>query len=73
MSPLILRLSTTLFAFLAAGGFGWGVGVVARQAQQLSATFGGGFVLILVMMTLLVLISLARLPLSHAASRRRSR
>jgi hypothetical protein len=73
MSSSILRFLTIVLAFATAVGFGCGIGVVARQAQQLSATYGGGFVLIVAMMTLLVLISIARMPLSHHAAGRRLR
>jgi ABC-type transport system involved in cytochrome c biogenesis permease subunit len=72
MSSSILRILTVILAFAAAAGFGWGIGIVARQTQQLSTVYGPGFVMIVAMMTLLVLISIARMPLSqHAAHRLR--
>ena len=73
MSPLFSRILTALLALGIAGAFGFGAAQVFRQAQQLWATFGAGFVLMLGLMTLLVLISLVRMPLSHASARRRHR
>ena len=71
MSSFILKILALVLAFAAAGGLGWGIGMIARQTQQISATYGGGFVLIVAMMTLLVLISIARMPLSHHAQAHR--
>lgn len=73
MSSSIVRILTIVLAFAAAVGLGCGIGVVTRQTLQLSDTYGGGFLLIVAMMTLLVLISIARMPLSHHAQARRPR
>jgi hypothetical protein len=73
MSSVTWRIILTLAAFAAAVGFGCGIGLVARQTQALAATYGEGFTLIVGLMTLLLLISVARMPLSHASVRRRRR
>ena len=73
MSPLIWRILTALLAIGVVAGLAAVAGQVVRQAQQLSANFGGGFVLIVVLMTVLVLISIVRMPLTHASVRRRHR
>jgi hypothetical protein len=70
---MFLRILTTALAFGVAGGFGFGVGQVLRQAQQITATFGGGFVLILMLMTMLVLISVILVPESPHRQHRRVR
>jgi hypothetical protein len=73
MSSLFLRIVTAVLALGAAGAFGFGAAQLFHQAQQLSATYGGGFVLIVALMTMLVLISIVRMPLTHANVRRRHR
>ena len=72
-SSLFLRIVTVALALGVAAGLAAVAGQVVRQAQQLSANFGGGFVLIVALMTVLVLISIARMPLTHASVRRRHR
>lgn len=73
MSSLIWRTLSALLGVGVAGGLGLGAGQIARQAQQLAATFGAGFVLIVALMAVLMLISIVRMPLSHAGQERRRR
>ena len=73
MSPLIGRILTILLGVGVAGGFGAGAGQLARQFDELSASYGVGSMLIVGLMMLLALISIVRMPLSHHAVRRHRR
>ena len=73
MSSFALKTLTIVLAFAAAVGLGCGIGVVARQTVQLSDAYGGSFLLIVAMMTLLVLISVVRMPLNHHVRAHRPR
>jgi hypothetical protein len=73
MSPKISRILSAVLVAVLAAGLIFGGGPILRQAQQLSASYGEGFVLIVILMTVLVLISIVRMPLTHASVRRRHR
>jgi hypothetical protein len=70
---MILRIVTAVLAAALGAGVVLAVRPIVREVQQLAATYGGGFVLLVVLMTVLVLISIVRMPLTHASVRRRHR
>ncbi|HEY1425131.1 MAG TPA: hypothetical protein VGF50_00540 [Caulobacteraceae bacterium] len=73
MSSWLLRILITSGAMALAAGLGFSAGPVLRWGRQLSDDYGDGFVVIVALMTMLVLISIVRMPLSHAHSTRRRR
>ena len=73
MSTQLWRILGILTAFAVVLGVVLGGGPMMRWAQSLSESYGGGFVVLAGLMTLLVLISIVRMPLSHANARRRHR
>ena len=66
MSSKLSRILLILLAFAVALGLVLGGGQVVQWAQSLSESYGVGFVVIVGLMTLLVLISIVRMPLSQA-------
>ena len=73
MSPMVLRSLTAVLVAVLAAGVLFGANPMLREIQQLSTTYGGGFVLLIALMTVLVLISIVKMPLTHASVRRRHR
>ncbi len=73
MSRSTWRILAPVLAAVLVIGVVFGADPLLREVQQLSTTYGAGFVLIVALMTLLVLISIVRMPLTHANVRRRHR
>jgi len=73
MSRSTWRVLAPLFAVVLVAGVIFGALPILHEVQHLSTTFGGGFVLMVGLMTVLVLISIVRMPLTHASVRRRHR
>lgn len=72
MTPLIWRILAAVVS-LGVAGLALGAGEIIRWARNVSTSYGAGFLLIVGLMTLLALISIVRMPLSHAPARRRHR
>ena len=73
MSRSTWRILAPFLAILLAVGVVFGAAPVLHVLQQLSTSYGAGFVLMVGLMTVLVLISIVRMPLTHASVRRRHR
>ena len=73
MSSWTSGILITSAALALAAGLGFGAGPALRWAQRLSSDYGGGFVVIVGLMTRLALISIFRMPLSHAQLTRHRR
>lgn len=70
MTPLMWRILAAV-ACLGVGALALGAGEIVRWARAMSTSYGAGFMVIVGLMTLLALISIVRMPLSHAPARRR--
>ena len=73
MSRSTWRILAPVLAIVLTVGAFFGAAPILRELQQLSTTYGDGFVVIVGLMTVLVLISIVRMPLTHASVRRRHR
>jgi len=73
MSRSTWRILAPVLAAIVVAGVLFAANPILREVQQLAATYGGGFVLMVALMTVLVLISIVRMPLTHASARRRHR
>jgi uncharacterized membrane protein len=73
MSRPTWRILALVSAAVLIAGVLFGANPILREIQQLSTTYGGGFVLLIALMTVLVLISIVKMPLTHASVRRRHR
>jgi putative copper export protein len=73
MSRPTWRILALVSAAVLVAGLLFGANPIIHEVQQLSTTYGDGFVVLVALMTVLVLISIVKMPLTHASVRRRHR